>query len=109
MQLQKNQLIELREHLERDCNVVPVFDFISAKFDINLIKSYLLLILISEWNMQPTVIQKANQFVPFKFGDGQLLDIMNSLRGATSLDSFPKAYQKLKVSFSMTGSTVHKR
>ena len=30
-QMQKNQLIELRKHLERYCNVLPVFGFKSAK------------------------------------------------------------------------------
>ena len=93
LQMQKNQLIELQEHLERYCNVLPVFGFNSAKYDINLIKSYLLPILINERNMEPTVIKKANQFVSFKFGDVQLLDIMNFLGGATSLDSFLKAYK----------------
>ena len=43
--------------------------------------------------MEPIVIKKANQFVSFKFGDVQLLDIMNFLGGATSLDSFLKAYK----------------
>ena len=43
--------------------------------------------------MEPTVIKKANQFVSFKFGDVQSLDIMNFLVGATSFDSFPKAYK----------------
>ena len=38
LQMQKNQLIELQEHLERYCNVLPVFGFNSAKYDINLIK-----------------------------------------------------------------------
>ena len=56
LQMQKNQLIELQEHLERYCNVLPVFGFNSAKYDINLIKSYLLPILINERNMEPTVI-----------------------------------------------------
>ena len=56
LQMQKNQLIELREHLERYCNVLPVFGFNSAKYDINLIKSFLLPILINERNMEPTVI-----------------------------------------------------
>ena len=93
LQMQKNQLIELQEHLERYCNVLPVFGFNSAKYDINLIKSYLLPILINERNMEPTVIKKANQFVSFKFGDVQLLDIMNFLGGPTSLDSFLKAYK----------------
>ena len=41
----------------------------------------------------------------FKFGDVQLLDIMNFLGGATSLDSFLKLtkQQKLKASFRMNG------
>ena len=91
--MQKNQLIELQEHLERYCDVLPVFGFDSAKYDINLIKSYLLPILINERNMEPIVIKKANQFVSFKFGDVQLLDVMNFLGGATSLDSFLKAYK----------------
>ena len=43
--------------------------------------------------MEPTVIKKANQFVSPKFGDVQLLDIMNFLGGATSLDSFLKPYK----------------
>ena len=90
LQMQKNQLIELQEHLERYCNVLPVFGFNSAKYDINLIKFYLLPILISERNMEPTVIKKANQFVSFKFDDVQLLDILNFLGRATSLDSFLK-------------------
>ena len=93
LQMQKNHLIELQEHLERYCNVLPVFRFNSAKYDINLIKSYLLPILINERNMEPNGIKKANQFVYFKFVDIQLLDIMNFLGGATSPESFVKAYK----------------
>ena len=59
LQMQKNQLIELQEHLERYCNVLPVFGFNSAKYDINLIKSYLLPILINGRNMEPIVIKKS--------------------------------------------------
>ena len=86
-------MIELQEHLERYCNVLTVFGFNSAKYDVNLIKSFLLPILIIERNVEPTVIKKTNPFVSFKFGDVQLLDIMNFLGGATSLDSFLKAYK----------------
>ena len=93
LQMQKNQLIDLQEHFERYCNVLPVFGFNGAKYDTNLIKSYLLPILVNERDIEPTVIKKANQFVSFKFGDIQLLDIMNFLGGATSLDSFLKAYK----------------
>ena len=60
LQMQKNQLIELQEHLERYCNVLPVFGVDSAKYDLNLIKSYLLPILINERKMEPTVIKEAN-------------------------------------------------
>ena len=93
LQIQRNQLIDLQETLERYCNVLPVFSFISARYNLNLIKSYLLPILVNERDIEPAVIKKANQFISFKFGDIQLLDKMNFLGGATSLDSFLKAYK----------------
>ena len=93
LQIQKKQLIDLQEHLERYCNVLPILGFNSVKYDLNLIKSYLLPILVNERNIEPTVIKKANQFISFKFGDIQLLEIMNLLGGAKSLDSFLKAYK----------------
>ena len=94
LQIQKKQLIDLQETLERCCNVLPVFGFnTAAKYDLNLTKSYLLPILVNERDIEPTVIKKANQFISFKFADIQLLDIMNFLGGATSLDSFLKAYK----------------
>ena len=93
LQIHKNQLIDLQESLERYCNVLPVFGFNSAKYDLILIKSYLLPILINEQDIEPTVIKEANQFIWFKFVDIQLLDIMNFLGGPTCLDSFLKAYK----------------
>ena len=90
LQMQKNRLIDLQEHFERYSNVLPIFGFNSAKYDFSMIKLYLLPILVNERGIQPTVIKKANQFVSFKFGDIQLLDIMNFLGSATSLDSFLK-------------------
>ena len=51
LQMPKNQLIALHEHVERYCNVVPVFEFNGAKYDINLFKSFLLPKLINERNM----------------------------------------------------------
>ena len=106
--MQKNQSIDLQEHFERYCNVLPVFGFNSAKCDINLIKSYLLPILVNERDFEPTVIMEANQFVSFKFGDIQLLGIMNFPGGATSLDSFLKVCKtkETKGSFPTNGSNV---
>ena len=93
LQIQKKQLIDLQEHLERYCNLLPVFGFSSAKHDLNLIQSNLLPIFNNERNIEPTVIKKSNQFISFKFGDTQLLDIMKFLGVATSLDSFLKAHK----------------
>ena len=93
LQMQKNQLSDLQEHIERYCKVLPVFGFNNAKYDNNLIKSYLLPIIVNERDIEPTVIRKANRFVSSKFGNIQLLDIMNFLDGATSLDSSLKAYK----------------
>ena len=60
LQIQGNQLIDLQESLERYCNVLPVFGFNSAKYDLNLIKAYLLPILVNERDIEPTVIKKPN-------------------------------------------------
>ena len=60
LQIQKNQLIDLQDSLERYCNVLPVFGFNIAKYDINLIKYYLLPILINERDIDPTVFKKSN-------------------------------------------------
>ena len=93
LQMEKNQLFDLQEHLERYCNISPVSAVNSAKHDINLVKSYLLPILINERKIEPTVIKKANHFISSKFGDIRFLHIMNFLLGATSLGSFLKAYK----------------
>ena len=100
----------MQEHFERFFNTWPVLGFNSAKYDINLIKSYLLPILVNERQIEPTVIKKANQFVSFRFGDVQLLDIMNFFGGATSLDSFLKAYktEETKRFSPMSGSIIPK-
>ena len=93
LQKQKNHLIDLQEHFEHYCNTLPVFGFNSAKYDISLIKSYLLQIPVNERQIEKAVIKKVNQFVSFEFGDVQLLDIMNFLGRATSLVSFLKTYK----------------
>ena len=92
LQMQKNQLLDFQQHFERYISTLPVFGFNSGKYDLNLISSYLQPYLIHERDIQPTVIKKPNHFVSFKFGDVQFLDILNFLGGATSLDSFLKAY-----------------
>ena len=93
LQMQKNQLLDLQQHFERYVNTLPVFGFNSGKYDLNLIKSYLLHYLIHERDIQPTVIKKINHFASLKFFDVQFIDILKFFGGATSLDSFLKAYK----------------
>ena len=56
--MQKNHLFDLQEHFECYCNTLLVFGFNSAKYEINLIKSYLLPILVNERQIEPAVIKK---------------------------------------------------
>ena len=63
LQIQKNQLIDLQESLECYCNVLRVFGFNRAKYDLNLVISFLLPNLINERDIEPTIIKKANQFI----------------------------------------------
>ena len=90
---QKNQLIDLQEYLERYCNVLAVFSFNSSENDPKIIRSFLLHILLNERDIRPTVIKKANQLISFKFGEIHLLDILNVIGGAKSLESFLKAFK----------------
>ena len=84
----KNQLIDLMQHLERYTNTLPVFGFNSGRYDIIFPKLFLIPYFINEKEIEHSVIKKANDFVFFKFGDVQILDIMKFLGGATTLDSF---------------------
>ena len=93
LRIQKNQLIDLKQHLERYVKTLPVFGFNSGRYDLILIKSYLIPNLIRDKEQETSVIKKANDFIFFKFGDVQFLDIMKFLGGATTLDSFQKAYK----------------
>ena len=61
LQKQKNHLIDLQEHFQRYCNTLPVFGFNSTKYDINLIKSYLLPFLVNEQQIEPAFIKKAKK------------------------------------------------
>ena len=93
LRIQQKQLLDLQRHFNNYVDTLPVFGFNSGKYDLNLIKAYIIPHLLNDRAIQPTVIKKANQFISFKFGDIQFLDILNFLAGATSLDSFLKAYQ----------------
>ena len=67
LQIQKNHPIDLQEHFERYCNTLPAYGFNSAKYDITLIKSYLLPIFVNERQIEPTVIKKVISLFPSSF------------------------------------------
>ena len=77
LQIQKKQLTDLQEHLERYCNISPIFSCNSAKYDLKLMKYNFLPILVNERIIKPNDIKKVDQFISIKLGDIQLLDIMN--------------------------------
>ena len=59
----------------------------------NLIKSFLLPLLINRRDSEPVPIRKANQNIPFKIGEIHFLNLLSSLSGVTNLDSILKAYK----------------
>ena len=62
LRIQKNQLIDLKQHLETYVNTLPLFGFNSGRYDLNLIKSYLLPYLLCDKEIDPTVIKKSKLF-----------------------------------------------
>ena len=64
LQMQRNQIINSREHFDCYCYVLPFFGFNSAKYELNLIETSLLPISANERDIEPTVMKKANLFFP---------------------------------------------
>ena len=111
LQKQKNQLFDLQEHFERYCNVLPVFGFNSAKYDINLIKSYLLPILVNDRGIQPTVIKKASSLFlssleTFNYWTLWISSVVPRVLTFSSKLTRPK---RQRVSFPTNGSIVQRK
>ena len=73
--------------MKNSCCNLPVVGFNSGRCELNLIKSYQIPYLISDKEQEKPVIKKAKDFISFKFGDVQFLDLMKFL------DSLFKAYK----------------
>ena len=69
LRYQQKQLLDLQCHFNNYVDTLPVFGFNSGKYDLNLIKSYLIPHLLNDKAITPTVIKKTNQFISFKFGN----------------------------------------
>ena len=93
---QKEKIIVLPDQFYCYVNILLVFGFNSAEYDLNLIKSYLVPQPVNETGIEPTAVIEVTQFESFKFGNIYLLDIMNFFGCATNLDFCLKAYKRNK-------------
>ena len=90
---QENQLIDLKLFLKRYVNTIPEFGFISGRYDLKIIKFYLMPYLICDKGTLNNIHLKSHDFKSFRFGDVQFLDKMKFLGGAATLNSILKAYK----------------
>ena len=77
-------LSSLRQDFENYYSTIPVFGFNSSRYDLNLIKEYLLHHLLIERNVVPKVIRTGNKYIGMNFLGLQFLDILN-FRGELQL------------------------
>ncbi len=89
----KKLWIELRVQFLDYLSILPVFGFNSSRYDLNLIKEFLIPFLVNDRKTNPSVVKRTNQIVSLKFDNIQFLDILNFLGGCTSLDKFLLAYK----------------
>ena len=87
LQLQKNQLLELHELFEKYCKTLPVFGLTSAMYDINLIRSYLLPIVV---NKRTNCYQISPSICLLEFWCCSPSGLLTKPRGVTNLDSILK-------------------
>ena len=57
LETQKSLFFDLQDHLKISCNFLPVFGFSIAKLDNNLLKRFLLPLLVNERWIEPNVIK----------------------------------------------------
>ena len=65
-------------------------------YDIDLMKTFSLPILVKEWDIDPWIFKEAKQHVSIKFGKIQMIDVSNYPSGVTKLFSFLEAYKVSK-------------
>ena len=93
LRIQQKQLLDLQRHINNYVDTLPVFGFNSGKYDLNLIKAYLIPHLLNDRAIQPTVIKKQINLFPPNSVIFSFSIFFYFLGGATSLDSFLEAYQ----------------
>ena len=90
----KHPLEKLREDLEAYLKELPVVGFNSGKYDINVIKPYLMKSLqaLPEEEQMSFVVKKNNNFMAIKTAKWKFVDILNYLAPGFSYSKFLKAF-----------------
>ena len=95
-----NKLVKLQQSFIHYCRQVPVLGFNSARYDLNLVKSYLIPWLQNdggsnsdEMSTDLTVIKKGSTYTQIGGRRFKFMDVINYLAGGFSYDKFLKAYK----------------
>ena len=95
-----NKLVKLQQSFIHYCRQVPVLGFNSARYDLNLVKSYLIPWLQNdggsnsdEMSTGLTVIKKGSTYTQIGGRRFKFMDVINYLAGGFSYDKFLKAYK----------------
>ena len=91
----KKKFINLKQPLECYLKFLAVFGFKCARYDLNLIESYLFRYLLWDSEIEQRVIKEANDFMLFKTGDVQFREAMKRLGQSTTLESLIKPIERV--------------
>ena len=89
---QKKKYTSLRASLELYCNQLIVLSFNGQKYDVPLIKRYLLSSLSRLDSIPDRAIKKERAYMALSTPKLKFLDVINYLGAGTSLDAFYRAY-----------------
>ena len=75
----KKLYVGVKVELESYCDNLPVFGLNSSRYDLNLIKEFLLEILLRDFHCSPSVIKSCNKYIAMNFMRLQFLDILGGV------------------------------
>ena len=86
-------LNNIKKDLDRYVSQIPVIGFNSGKYDLNLIKKYIMSYIVQNYEEQDVhTIKKENSYLSISTVDMKFIDISNYLAAGCSYSQFLKAY-----------------
>ena len=86
-------LTNIKKELDRYISQIPVIGFNSGKYDLNLIKKYIMSYIVENYTEQDIhTIKKENSYLSISTPDIKFIDISNYLASGCSYSQFLKAY-----------------